>query len=331
MNSKNTKTRQPPVTKARLKYLVRLSVAALFLLFIFSKVPLQSVLDVMSGTNLAWASLSFALLVSSQLFLAIRMKLLAAWQGMSFSVMETLQFNLVARFYGLFLPGGNLSGTVVRAFQMGKKDSNYTGSGAAIFLDRVFATQTLLLLGIAFWLCQSQHPSTIWLLALLVSLLGVSGLAFLITHQKVLAKLEGFYAINVVTRVIGSLHRALSNYHNITVDLVIKSTGLSLLAHLIGVVSFWSAAIALGISLDFTATGWARSLILFLTLIPVSLAGIGFREAGAYFALTQYHIDPAIIISYSLLIFCVNVLGLGALGGIFEVYRVLRADNPCEL
>jgi hypothetical protein len=101
----------------------------------------------------------------------------------------------------------------------------------------------------------------------------------------------------------------------------VRVVAASVLAHLLGTAMYLSLARALGLEIGLAAIGWVRAAILLATLLPVSIAGLGVREAAAVLLLAPHGIGNAAALAFALLVFAVSELAMVALGGLFEAVR----------
>ncbi len=99
---------------------------------------------------------------------------------------------------------------------------------------------------------------------------------------------------------------------------------LSCILHIFGIVSYYLISVAMGLNLSFVSIGWVRSTVILVTLIPVSISGIGLREGAMVLLLSLYNIQANDALAYSFVIFSVTVLGIGIIGGLFEATRLLK-------
>jgi hypothetical protein len=76
--------------------------------------------------------------------------------------------------------------------------------------------------------------------------------------------------------------------------------------------------------LAYLTIGWTRSAAVLVTVLPVSLAGLGLREGAFVLLLAPYAVAPADALAYSLLAFATTVLAVGLIGGAIEAFRLLR-------
>ena len=85
---------------------------------------------------------------------------------------------------------------------------------------------------------------------------------------------------------------------------------------------------ALSIDVSFLSIAWIRSLMAILILMPISIAGLGIREATFVVALAQFGVPAESALMLSLLFFAKVVL-YGLVGGVLEAHRVFfsRTDS----
>ena len=73
------------------------------------------------------------------------------------------------------------------------------------------------------------------------------------------------------------------------------------------------------INISIASIGWIRSLVVLITMIPISISGMGLREGSFIFILGTYGVGEETAFAYSLLIFAVTRIFPGLLGGLFEL------------
>lgn len=91
------------------------------------------------------------------------------------------------------------------------------------------------------------------------------------------------------------------------------------------VANFWIFK-SIGIDLSLIDIGFILSLMSLATLIPVSLAGFGTREASLVFLLSFYGISPEVAIVFSLLQFTAFFLWGGLIGWLFWLYNPVKMN-----
>ncbi len=61
--------------------------------------------------------------------------------------------------------------------------------------------------------------------------------------------------------------------------------------------------------------------MILVTLLPITIAGLGVREVAALLLLQHYGVTPDIAIAFSMLVFATTIFGIGLLGGLTEAWR----------
>ncbi len=305
--------------------LLRLAVAAIVLAYLFSKVPISEVATVLSGVELVHVVAGLLAALVLQLPAAYRLKELTEPHELAWSTFEIFEINAVTRFYGLFLPGGSFTGAAIRFYKLSSVQKDYAGAGVAIFSDRMAATTTLCIIGIAFWLVDQPAGSLPWLLLMLVALSGLMVLTVLFFRgpSLVLSPLrQGIGRFG--GHKLRSWREALSQLRAMRTGALVRIVALSFLAHLVGILSYYLLAGSLGLDLSMASIAWIRSAVILVTMIPITASGVGLREGAMLLALHSYGIGSEEALAFSLLVFGITILAFGLLGGLFEARRFLR-------
>jgi len=307
-----------------LKTLARVAVAVAILAYLFSQIPVAEVGRTLAGAALGWVGLAVLAALGSQLLIAERLGRLLQGLGSSASTLELFRINLAAVFYGLLLPAGNVTGVLARLHQVARRDRSYAATAVALAIERLAATITLCVVGVLFWVL--ERPSESWLalvmmLAALVPLLALQLL--LLADLPVASRLRARMAGRWPQR-LGPLRDALRRGRRLPHSLLAQVFLLGIVVHLVGILAFALVAAALQLPLPLLTIGWTRSAAILITLVPVSLAGLGLREGAFVLLLAPYGVGAADALSYSLLAFAATIVTVGLLGGVLEAFRLLR-------
>ena len=315
--------------KAKLKWAVKALVAAGVLALLFTQVDLGGVWAAMRDASPGWLFGAFALAMLLQVAVADRLRRLIAAQGVALSTFEVFEINLATLFYGLFLPGGNFTGIAIRFYRLGSANQSLLNTGVALFLDRVVATVTLLLVGVGFWLLERPEgtAAALWamlaaaggLTMLLVAVFAPAGVPVLGTFQRALRRVGG--------AKLGRVADAMQSQWELPRPVLALVFVLSTLSHLLGIAAYWAIAHAMGLDLSFVTVGWVRSAMILATMIPVTPSGVGLREGAAVALFAGYGLPGEDAVAFSLIVFGVTVLAVGAVGGLFEARRLGVRDE----
>ena len=92
--------------------------------------------------------------------------------------------------------------------------------------------------------------------------------------------------------------------------------------HLLGLMSLFILAVAIQIDIGLAALGWIRSIVTIVTLVPVTVSGLGVREATFVALLSPYGVAMSSALTLSLLVFARSLVFAFA-GGLFEARRLV--------
>ena len=236
--------------------------------------------------------------------------------------------DLAAQFYGIFAPGGNVTGGAVRLYEVISRGERGAGPAlASVFLDRLDATVANVVVGLVFLALARPRGLGGVTLALGSVLLGLGLLAYLVLlYPPALERLAGMLkAVEGRLPMPAALRRAcLRGWREVRVageapaSVRLRAFALSTAAHLVSVVAWVLLAGAVGIDVGILTIGWIRTAILILLMVPVSLGGLGVREAGLVVLLAPYGVGADEAIALSLLILGVGA-AFGVAGGLLHV------------
>jgi uncharacterized membrane protein YbhN (UPF0104 family) len=244
---------------------------------------------------------------------SIRWQLLAQALGFGGSWRHYLAFYYIGMFFNLLLPT-SVGGDVVRTWYLSNLDGPAPGAGRGIsaflsvFADRANGLFVLIMLAcVATACCPIALPTWItWAVATLggTSFLGVAVLPLLSRWTPPLAGRPR----------LGRLADGAGRYLRHP-GVLILATVLSILVQVANVVLVWLIGRALGLPVPALYYGVLVPLVSVLTLLPVSLNGMGVREAGTVLLLAPLGVSPSAAVTLSLLTFAVfTVASLGGVG-----------------
>ena len=295
---------------------LRLAIAAAILGYLFESVPVSNVRAVLGRADPAWVTAALLLELLTQVIMAMRLRILTDAYALSLTTFDVFEINLATRFYGLFLPGGGVTATAVRVVKLARLRKNHAGAIASITLDRVVATLAMCFVGVLFGSVVWRPGQSSWLLIMAIAMLALATpFIWLLglrnrsgAPENRLSSGRGFETIRRIPATILQIPR--NNW--------IRVLGWSLLAHVLGTVEFLVLARSLHVELGFATVGWIRAAMLFATLVPITISGLGLREGAAVLLLPAYGVRPDVALAFSLLVFSVSHVALGLVGALLE-------------
>ena len=314
------------------KLLARCLVAGGVLYLLLKHVPLARIVEVLRSARPGYVAIGFALPLLARIPAAIRMKVLADAQGLGLSRSTILTTLFATSFYGVLMPGSIAGGatTWMKYVQHGARSGPAL---AAIVVNRMTEIATVLVCGFAYWMIDRRldGAAAVLFLAAAFAFLGVSyGFALGRSHQlsrlvEATGRGRGFsrtWLFRKLAKFAGHLARMR--------DVPRRSIALVLAAcvaqDLTSAAALWFHAHALGLDLGFLSVAWMRALTYGLSLLPITVAGLGVRESTLIFVTAPYGIAPEAALAWSTLILAGTLLA--ALGGGLVEARALWRGRP---
>jgi len=267
---------------------------------------------------------AFALFLATQGVSALRWQWLARPLGFREPVGRFAALYFVGMFFNLLLPT-SVGGDAVRAIYLNAGSGRRTAALLSVLLDRLSGLLVLLALACV---AAAAYPLALPLwVGLAVG--GAAGgallcLAILPASTRLLARLDAtgtrrrHMVLAKVRHVAVSLHEAFALFAR-RPRLVIASAFLSLLVQITGVIQVWLIGLAVGLDVPIGVFGVAVPMVALLTLLPVSVSGMGVREAGMVLFLQPAGVAVGPAVTVAFLWFCVQTAG-GLCGAVVYLF-----------
>jgi uncharacterized membrane protein YbhN (UPF0104 family) len=259
-----------------------------------------------------WLAAVLVLLVT-QVFSAWRWQVLARPFGFERCVGQLLGYYLIGMYFNLLLPT-SVGGDVVRAWYLDGGSRQRGAALVAVFVDRFSGLVVLLGFGcVGLALAPPQLPAWIPLFVLCTTLAAVCAVAaacLLARHG------QRFPAIGKIRTAAGILRSP---------RLFALSTVLSLGVQGGNIVLVWLVGLALGADIPFGYYWVLVPMVTLLTMLPISVNGMGVRESAMVLFLQPLGIAAATAVPLALGWFAV-FLAVSLAGGL--VYLLGRFQRP---
>jgi len=272
-----------------------------YLISIFNFALLSTIsLDIIPLFLLGVLFLSIALFMMS-----IRWRILSGYKDISnkIKLIEYYKLYFIGSFFNIFFPGG-IGGDLVRIkYFTNLKNIKIKESTAIVIKERVFgvvALFLLLLIGTVYSIneiVQSDLNIISLEMALPIGLFLILGYFFYLRQSSSIT--IGYFVLLVTLSAIGQFADILIVYMFI---------------------------LYFDISIEFINLLFIMPLIYFVTVLPISLGGIGVREGAFVFLMTIFGVDSSIAILISFLLYFVKVL-IGLIGMVVYLRYRIKFNN----
>ena len=270
--------------------ILKLTISLTFIWILYHKIPIADLWDQMAIIN--WMIIPFILVLFllNTLISSWKWQLLLRSDRICIPFRRLLVSYLIGSFFNLFLPS-NIGGDSYRIYDIYQNSSRSGSSFASVLADRLsgFLALTLLSLFACLWLGNrnSNIHDLMWIpLGILVMLLGIIAL---LMYSKLADLLLEWLPNGLASRIglfIRQLFDAFTRYGT-RQKVCIHVLGLSLVFQISAAFCSYLMARSLHIEVSFLFFCAFIPLITLVEAIPISIYGIGVRDAGyaVFFAL----------------------------------------------
>ena len=281
-------------------------------------------------TSLGWIGLAIAL-TFLQIFVGVlRWREISAECGAPLGTMQAMRYNVIGTFFNQTLPS-SIGGDAVRLWLVARAGAGWRAATYSIFVDRAVGLIALAIIIVASlpWslrLIGDPHGRSALLLVDFLALAG--GVGFMILGALRWPWLKRWWGTHhlhacavIADRVIFSRKRGP------------KIAVLSLLVHVLAVVIAWCVVQSIAAPVAFSQVFLLIPPVMLITMLPISIAGWGVREATMGLAFGYAGLMTSEGVNVSLLFGAVSFI-VGAFGGlvwIFSAEKAAQGSAPIEV
>jgi glycosyltransferase 2 family protein len=268
--------------------LVKILISVILIYIIFKNMDIRAFLNHLKSINLLLYLIAIVFGFIGYFFSAVRWFIFIKAYKLNVSFFEANKYVFVGLFLGLILPSG-AGVDLVRFFYAQRNNLDRRAEVlSSIFVDRfvgVIALVCLALLGVYFGVEKIREVAKelIWIMLLLIGFF-----IFMLTplFEKIILSLFG----NVKRFRMGERIQKLLNSFSLYKEnkiVVISSFFISIIMQFFFGASAFFISKALGFNLNLVEIILITSAINFITMLPISFSGIGIREGGFIFFLSD--------------------------------------------
>jgi glycosyltransferase 2 family protein len=286
----------------------RLILGAAFLGLVAYRTDWNHVKEAFEGLDVRFWLAALFLQLGTQIISTWRWRMFALSSGLGGTFRNYLSFYFVGMFFNLILPT-SVGGDVVRGWYLTHRDGSGHGRRMPAFLsvlaDRISGVILLVLVAcVAAIFCPVKLPPMI---VAIVTAVGASAAA-------------GVLGLPVLRRLLHSRRFAAHRFERLrriadggmaymcNVPLTLKTTLLSLVVQVNSVIIMALIGVGLGLEVPALYYGILMPLVTLLTLLPVSVNGVGLREWSTIQLLEPIHVDSAKAITLAFLLFAAQTV-----------------------
>ena len=299
----------------------KILISAALLYFALRKVNLSDLVSRINIASLVWIGLAIVVTFLQIFAGVLRWREIGAECGAPLATNQAMRFNLIGTFFNQTLPS-SIGGDAVRLWLVARGGAGWRAATYSIFVDRAIGLIALAIIIVAslpwsYRLITDPNGRSALLLVDFAALAG--GVGFLVLGRLQWSWLKRWWATHhlhacavIANRVIFSRKRGP------------KIAVLSLLVHVLTVVIAWCVVQSIAAPVVFSQIFQLVPPVMLITMLPISIAGWGVREATMGLAFGYAGLFTNEGVNVSLLFGAVSFM-VGAFGGLVWILTAEKA------
>jgi glycosyltransferase 2 family protein len=310
---------------------IKILISAALLYFSLRKIDLSELASrIVNVGSLGWIALAIAA-TFLQIFVGVlRWRVISAECGAPLEARQAMRFNLIGAFFNQTLPS-SIGGDAVRLWLVARGGAGWRAATYSIFVDRAIGLIALAIIIVAslpwsYQLITDPHGRSALLLVDFAALAG--GVGFLVLGVLPWPWLKRWWGTHHVHACAVIANRVIFSW-----DRGPKIAVLSALVHVLAVVIAWCVVQSIVAPVLFSQVFLLVPPVMLITLLPISIAGWGVREAtmGLAFGYAGLMANEGVNVSllFGAVYFIVGIVG--GLVWIFSPEKAAKGAKPIEV
>ena len=302
---------------------IRICISVGILLFLFKRVDLSKIIQNISQANKPILT-SVLLLIFLCYFIGfLRWKILLTGLGLNLATSLIFKSFCLGLFSNLFFPS-TVGGDLAKSVDLGLRTQKLKRVVASIILDRLSGYSGLVIVAVLALLLGYKIITDLVVFFVLgiISVLLIGILAILFNNFLFSRATNLLRFFGRIGQTLNNLHYEIYNFRN-QKRIILKSVYYSLIIQLITSFTFFLISLALGVKINPFYFFILVPIIGTISAVPVSIAGLGLREASSMYFFTKVGMSGEVALAVALLSFSMIFL-FGLIGGIIYVLTFSR-------
>jgi len=309
----------------RHKWLFQL-IGVFMFVYILYKVDMKNVISLLVGAQYAILAIALALTFGFVVLKALRWKCLLAMQGIDYEVKDCFLAYLASMYVGLVTPGR--LGDFVKVIYL-KTDKNVTlGRGfSSVVADRLF--DLLILIAMAFSGVLAFALTRNMLIVILSWILVFMVTVFVFLNERFgRPMVRALFRVFMPKKMGSGLEAQFEDFYSGIGQLkklaIFVPLLLSVLTYLVLYIQCYLIANALDISITLLNIAFCISAANLISLLPISISGIGTRDATLIAMFSRLHLSRESALSFSIMFLFVSNISACVMGAIAWFRKPLK-------
>ena len=308
----------------------------LFLFFIIIlNIDLSKILQILIDTDLLYLLMALALITPQIIMKAWRWQLLMKMQDINYSLKDSSLAYFAGLFMGTITPGR--LGDLIKVLYIQNRGHSFGKSFVSVFVDRTFDLLSLILIGyVSMFVFITLFEREIFILSSIFLAIALLFIFLIVDMRKNRRFLRWIYTFFVPERYKKDIK---INFDDFFRDLgLLKMQGLFLAAIItivvwgIYFVMAYLFALSLNIDIPFLYLATCVAISAVITLIPISISGIGTRDATLIILFSYLGLSKESAIAFSMMILLMYAVNgfIGLIAWLKKPISITKASDIKE-
>jgi hypothetical protein len=271
-------------SKKRLSFFIRSLVSIGLIYYVFHRVSLHVLFQTFKEANIHYLILSFCITPVLIFISSWKWKVILKALKIHVSIFKLFWLYVVGYFFNTVLPT-NVGGDVVRAYSLGKSTNQNAKAFSSVFIERFTGLTALLFMAIlAFFIAIRNFWDLKLSIALILCLVGYIFILFFLLNKSIIRRIQKvpIRFLKVVFNKVLKFQEAILSLRHEKAALVFAIFN-SFLFYFVAVLNVYVSSLAFNASLSFFDALLITPIVLVITMIPISIGGIGLAEYAYFF------------------------------------------------
>lgn len=304
--------------KTVLLKIVRFVVSTGLIFWLLRQVEFEELKTALYGAKWRLFALSTVIIWTINVVASFRWQVILAVSGTHVPVFRLFYWYMMASFAKLFLPTA-LGGDVLRVYELVRYKGKKADTIASVVMERMLGFLAIIGMAVTALLIstQARKEPKIYLAVCAVCIVYVLLLIVLFhgTFSRAVIRLFRYLRLSGIGSKLEHGYAALHILLRFRKALLLAGF-FSVLCQVMGVISIYLIGLSLGLDVSLSYYFLFVPIIWLITMLPISISGIGVREGGFVLFFTTIGVSNASALLLSFLSFSQLVI-LGLLGGCF--------------
>jgi uncharacterized protein (TIRG00374 family) len=309
---------------------LRLLLSAIIIYFLLRMVEIERLAALLAAAKFSFLFLTWLLGTIEMFLVAYRWKVILGIKKIKTDFWTIAKLYFAGNFVGTFVPSG-LGGDIFRAYGLYKKGADPSQTISSIFVERIISLLSSLVVacaGVLLYYKLMHDSSVLQSVWITVSIFGAFLLA--IMNKTVMQFFFNCFRILKLQRIQSYLEKVYAefiDYHAHKPKLLYILI-ISFLFQFVRVLVTYAGSLALNQNVDLVYFFIFVPLIVLVSLLPISVGGIGVREGAFVYFFSQVGMSTAEAFTLSLLLYVLNLIVILPGGVIYAAEGLALKEAP---